>query len=330
MGCRQSSTMFKNENIKSSEEKLKLSQNIDEMQISNQAQVKEGENISISNNRLLCEKAESSVFKIIIDNKIGNGFLCKFKYFNNAVIYLVTCYHVVTKQALGFYDEIKLIFNNNSKKLNLKEKRNILYNEKLDFMAIEIKKNDELNVNTFEINENCYNYEYDNKNYNKRSIIIPCLGENNEIELSPGIINYSDSKRFMHDCNTISGNSGAPIILVNNVKIIGIHTGYEQQKKKNVGLYFQNILKYINKEQNKIEVIVEIDEIKKVKIINHNKDINIFKNKKKIYLNEDNTIIFENKGKYNITVIFNNNLTECAYLFDSCSIINYIHRFIKF
>ena len=227
MGCGQSPIIVNNEIIKKSEENKKLSQNIDNIKISNQAQVKDGENISLSNNRILCEKAESSVFKIVIDNKIGNGFLCKFKYFNNNAIYLLTCYHVIAKQTLDFYDEIKLIFNNDTKQLNLKEKRNILYNDKLEFMAIEILDKDELNVNAFEINENCYNYEYDNKNYDKRSIIIPCLGKNNEIELSPGIIDSSDSKRFIHDCNTEPGNSGAPIVLVNNVKIIGIHTGYE-------------------------------------------------------------------------------------------------------
>ena len=56
----------------------------------------------------------------------------------------------------------------------------------------------------------------------------------------------------MHDCNTESGNSGAPIILVNNIKIIGIHQGYHKIKKKNIFLFFQNILKHIIEKQNKI------------------------------------------------------------------------------
>ena len=172
--------------------------------ISKQAQVKEGENITISNNKLLSEKAESSVCKIIIDNVLGNGFFCKFRYYNNDMIYLVTCYHVITKTILKCYDEIELIFNNNKikKKLNLKEKRNILSNDKLDFIAIEIKIKDEINVNTFEINDNCYNYEYDNNSYDKRGIIIPCFGENDELKLSHGIINYSQNIRFLHNCNT--------------------------------------------------------------------------------------------------------------------------------
>ena len=55
------------------------------------------------------------------------------------------CYHVINKQILDFYEEIELIFNNNSKKLNLKEKRNKWYNEESDFIVIEIKPKDNIN-----------------------------------------------------------------------------------------------------------------------------------------------------------------------------------------
>ena len=179
------------------EEKKNLTTKFDEREISNQAKVKPGENISISNNKLLIEKAESSICKIQIDNKEGNGFFCKFNYYNN-MIYLMTCYHLISKEEIDFYDEIELKFNNNkTKKLNLKEKRNILYDDKLDFIAIEIKNTDEIKLNIFDIYDYCYNYEYDNINYNNRSIIIPYLGENNEIELSQGIINYSE-KNYLY------------------------------------------------------------------------------------------------------------------------------------
>ena len=213
---------------------------------------RESEFISLDNNKLLNEKAEFSICKIIIDKIIGNGFFCKIKNNNNS-IYLVTCYHVITKTILDKYDKIKLIFNNYSIKFNLKEKRNILYDDKLDFMAIEIKNKDKIKVNAFEINDNCYNYEYDNIKYDKRGIIIPYMGEKNKVELTQGILNYSDNKRFMHNCNINPGNSGAPIILINNIKIIGIYTGYSKSTNRNIGLFFHNILKYIKNEPNKKE-----------------------------------------------------------------------------
>ena len=54
----------------------------------------------------------------------------------------------------------------------------------------------------------------------------------------------------MYNCNTAPGNSGAPIILINNIKIIGIHTGYIKIKD---GLFFHNILKYIKNDPNEKE-----------------------------------------------------------------------------
>ena len=47
---------------------------MDEEQISNEEELIESGNISPENNKLLYEKAESSLCKIIIDKKIGNGF----------------------------------------------------------------------------------------------------------------------------------------------------------------------------------------------------------------------------------------------------------------
>ena len=284
-----------------------------------QGLINKRESISLTNNILLNKKAKSSICKIIIDNKIGNGFFCKFKYYNNNIIYLMTCYHVINKETLDFYDEIELIFNNSSHKLNLKEKRIAWYNKDLDFVALEIKNEDKMNVlDTFEIDDNCYNYEYDNNEYNNRGIMVPCFDDNNKIIFPYGTIINSNAIKFRHDCNTKPGNSGAPVVLVNNIKIIGIHSGYSGQSKKNIGNFFQYILKYINNEKNKIGIIIEIDEIKNIKLINQTKNINIYKDNEKIILKEDNTYDFDQKGQYNFTIIINNNMTDCSYLFDSC------------
>ena len=101
------------------------------------------------------------MFKIIAGKKTGNGFLCKFNYYNQDTLYLITCYHVISNDIFKNYDEIEL----------------------LDFIAIEIKDNDELKVNTFEINDDYYKNDYNYMEFNKRSIIVPCLGDSNEINL---------------------------------------------------------------------------------------------------------------------------------------------------
>ena len=158
-----------------------------------------------------------------------------------------------------------------------------------------------------------------NNEYCNMGIMFPCFNDNNEIIFPYGTIINSNDEKFKHDCNTKHGNSGAPVILVNNIKIIGIHTGYSPEFKKNIGRYFQNLLKFINSEKNKIEIIVEIDEIKNIKIINNTKNINIYKDNEKIILKEDNTYEFDQKGQYMLIIIINNSMADCSYLFDSCS-----------
>ena len=162
MGCLESNSLIEKEENNNKEENKGIENNLVKEEILNHEIIKKGESISLQNNILLSEKAKSSICKIIIDNKIGNGFFCKFKYYNKDIIYLITCYHVINKETLDFYEEIELIFDNYIKKLSLKEKRNTWYNKDLDFIAIEIKNEDDIDVNTFEINDNCYNYEYDN------------------------------------------------------------------------------------------------------------------------------------------------------------------------
>lgn len=148
------------------------------------------------------------------------------------------------------YIEIKL--NNYLKKISLNISRRIWTDEKIDFSCIEILKEDNIDINNpFEIDENCYNINYDIKEYNERGIIIPSIGLSKEIELSQGIIYYlkNINDMFFHNCNTEGGFSGGAIILVNNLKIMGMHKGYDKQNKKNVGIYIKKILENLKEEK---------------------------------------------------------------------------------
>ena len=108
-------------------------------------------------------------------------------------------------------------------------------------MAIEIENNDDIKVDTFEITEYYY------KNKENKGIIIQFLGENNKVELSQGIMNHSNSMRFIYNCN-IPGNLCAPILLKGNIKIIGIHSGYNKIKNEYTGIYFHHI--FLNPVEN--------------------------------------------------------------------------------
>ena len=132
------------------------------------------------------------------------------------------------------YIEIKI--NKNIKRITLNIKRRIWNNEEIDFTCIEIVKEDNIILNKpFEIEENSYNNNYNIKEYNQRGICNSSVGLKKEIEMDHGAIYYSEEYNdtfFYHDCNTEQGCSGGPIILIYNLKIIGMHKGYDKEEKK--------------------------------------------------------------------------------------------------
>ena len=208
--------------------------------------------------KILSEKAEKSICEIFKDKGYGSGFFCKIKYSNQSnEIYLITNNHVITKDMLINKENIEIKLNNKEISILLNLNRRIWTNEEIDFTCIEILKDDDIIeiINPFEIDDNCYNLNYNSKIYDEESIVIPSIGKEEEIELPKGIIEYIEDERykmfFFHDCNTEPGFSGGPIILIDNLKIMGMHKGYEENNKKNIGIYFKEILVNLN-EENKI------------------------------------------------------------------------------
>ena len=218
---------------------------IDTNSIINEEKVKDGENLTLKKNKILLEKVEKSVCEIIKDYGYGTGFFCKIKYLNKEIYCLITNDHVITKYILLNKEYIEIKLNNKINKISLNLYRRIWNDEELDFTCIEIIKEDNIinNIIPFELDDNCYINNYDNKEYNKKSIVIPSIGINKEIELPQGIIYYVKNNKdmFIHNCNTEKGCSGAPIILINNLKIIGIHKGYDKNNKNNIGIYYNRI-----------------------------------------------------------------------------------------
>jgi len=197
------------------------------------------------------------------------------------------------------YIEIKI--NNDIKKISLNIKRRIWSNKNIDFTCIEILKEDNINVNKpFEIDDNSYNINFDIKEYNKRGICISSIGSYKKAYINHGVIYYCEKyndEYFSHDCNTNYGYSGGPIVLNYNIKIIGIHKGYDEDGKKNIGIYIQKILNNLNKESKIYR-----------KIINKDDKINIDINNKNILNNMNKD---KNKNTKKTNHRYNQNIIKC-------------------
>jgi len=98
--------------MESTNEKEELNLNIDNFSIRNEEKVKNGENITLKNSKILFEKAEKSICEIITDKGHGTGFFCKIKYPNkyNEIYCLITNNHVITKNMLIYKENIEINF----------------------------------------------------------------------------------------------------------------------------------------------------------------------------------------------------------------------------
>ena len=188
--------------MSSQNEKNELKSFIDDFSIINEENVKEGENLTIKKSKILNEKAEKTICEIITDKGYGTGFFCKIKYPNkyNEIYCLITNNHVITKDMLTYKENIEIKLNNKEIKISLNLYRRIWTNEEIDFTCIEIIKEDNIIeiINPFEIDDNCYNINYNNKEYDRRGIVTPGIKEK-EIEKPQGIIyDIKNEKLFFH------------------------------------------------------------------------------------------------------------------------------------
>ena len=225
------------------------------------------------------------------------GFLCKIKIDNNKkIIVLITALH-------GIGNSKKLYLSNKeeeeTKKIVLDDSRIIYNDDNLDISIIEILSSDKINKDyCLEIDEQ-YFKKNDVSDYNNKPGYIlgyPC---EKDCTFSFGKINVMEGKNktyIRHSCSTIQGSSGSPIILLDNLKCIGIHL--QGSKYSNRGNFlFSSINSFINKYKKSYPTNI----IKKLKLKNIQYNRNIFNNSKNIKLKIE-------KGSDYPNVESNNNL----------------------
>ena len=172
---------------------------------------------------------------------------------------LITAYHVLGEADLKIGNEIKLIFNDNKEKIiKLDDSRFIYANETDDITIIEIIDKDNLNKNIIlELDDSIY-IDTDFKNYEDKSIYILHYPEGMFTGFSCNVIKKIENNTIYHLCATEHGSSGAPILNLDTLKVIGIHQSYNIAKKYNEGIILKESINNFNKE-NKINLTLKIN-----------------------------------------------------------------------
>ena len=257
--------------------------------------------------------------------------------------YSISCF---SEEQLKIGKEIKITFNDDkiSKIIKMDGWRQIYASEKDDITIIEIRDSDKLNnYDALEIDSNIYNnsnhfnfYE----EYNNKIVYILHYPEGNIINFSKNIIIDIDSNNnIYHRCSTEVGSSGAPILNLENLKVIGVHRGYDNFDKKR--FHNETIMKYQNYFDKENKLKCNIGKIMKESIINFNKENKIILtvkiNKddigKKIYFLQHNE--GEDFGDHrinlkNLVILINDNIYESKnYFIAKGSGIYHIKIFLK-
>jgi hypothetical protein len=125
------------------------------------------------------------------------------------------------------------------------EKRKVYTNKESDITLIEITNNDEkdLSIDYLELDNNVNKGEdfYDIL-YKEKPVYVLHYPEGKEVIVSYGILNRIDKEEINHFCSTEKGSSGAPIISLDNLKVIGLHCGGYSIFNFNKGILLKNYI----------------------------------------------------------------------------------------
>ena len=234
---------------------------------------------------IIYKQKKNNVFKIVKKNKkiIGTGFFCLIPYPNkeNVIPVLITCNHVLRRDDIKIGNEINLIFNDQVEKvLKLNQIRAIYTNDEkeYDISIIEIKKTDGFDLNNMlEIDYDIFQKEELGNFYKNKSIYIIHYPKGKESSYSDSVIKNidTDNIRIQHLCSTEEGSSGAPILNLDNFKVIGIHLGRHKNGATNIGTLLKRPIEEFNKlnkpSNNKSILVNQKDEMKEEEKTKENK-----------------------------------------------------------
>lgn len=179
-----------------------------------------------------------SICKIIIANEIqASGFFFKFSEDNTSCFYcLISNEHVIKQEMIDNNEIINLIYDNETIikqiKLNNKERHIETFTDiGIDATVVEIIDNDEIEKGYFlspEL-EHFSNISF----FQNNQIYIPQYPLGKKITNSIGIIKKINNYEIFHTANTEEGSSGSPILLKDDIKVIGMHTGTKKNQNDN-------------------------------------------------------------------------------------------------
>ena len=190
-------------------------------------------------------------------NNSGTGFFMIIKFEERKLKCLITNYHIISQNIVDFKEYIMIQIEKENKKIEIQldsNKRFIkCFKVPLDCTLIEIKDSDQIIDDVFFLSYDL-NYLAGYNDYNESDILIlqHPLGE--ETQLGIGKIMKILNFEFEHSIETDNGSSGSPVILIGNLKVVGIHKQRNKKNDNGIGTFIGEIFKELEKEKNNLKI----------------------------------------------------------------------------
>ena len=188
--------------------------------------------------RYLYEK--DAVCKIITRDGIGTGFFCTINIKDYKMKILFTNNHILDKEKIKNGSNIEIEHDNKTKYIEINYKRFVCTNEDLDYTCIQIFDDD--NFNKFFKIDDKINYNNPYEEYKNEKFVIIQYPKGKDISSDEGFIENITNNNITYFISTKSSSSGSPIILIKNLKVIGIHCGQKNNQNLNGGKFIKPIL----------------------------------------------------------------------------------------
>jgi hypothetical protein len=170
----------------------------------------------------------------------GTGFFCELQLQDYKLKVLLTCNHVLNEDLIKNNSKIKIKYKNTIKEITINELRFVCTNELLDYTCIQILFNDNIN-DYFQIDSNINNNNPNEIYDNELFAIYQCPEESDVLLIEGKIEDFKSNGVILHNISTDFGSSGGPLILSNNLNIVGIHRG-KLNNELNQAIFIKNVL----------------------------------------------------------------------------------------
>ena len=190
---------------------------------------------------------------------------------------MITNNHVLNANDILDNKLITFSINNDIRDIKIGKERKKYTSEKYDTTIIEIKKADKLenvieyleiddiNLKTIKEKDKQLSNEHFNNLYKDESLYILNYLGGKDIVISYGFFSKIEESTIYHKWSTDNGSSGAPILSLENNKLIGIHFGFSTiELKINLGTLIAYPIIEFNLQNININATKEINENRKI------------------------------------------------------------------